>query len=140
MEVMTQLYDLLRILLEKVLSNKCTVCNNNLFVKCDSEECSCSLIINAVFNNLSLQENFLTQSTITNSKLQQPLLVRKRKHVSQIEAACSANSMLMCDLITTCLKMQPQMTRTSCLRFYFAKINEILTAQDFAFIIASSGN
>ena len=48
MDVMRQFFDLLRILLEKILSNKCTVCNDNLLVKCDSDECSCSMTVNAV--------------------------------------------------------------------------------------------
>ena len=32
------------------------------------------------------------------------------------------------------------MIKVSCLRFYFDKIVEILRAQDFSFIITSSGN
>ena len=75
---------------------------------------------------------------VTNPKLQQPLLVRKRKHLSQTETACSSG--LMCDLVIACLRVQPQMIKVSCLRFYFDKIVEILRAQDFSFIITSSGN
>ena len=139
MNVLEQFYDILKTVVVKILSSKCTVCNDNLLVKCDCEECSCSLIINTVFNSSSLKDNFLTQSVaVTNPKLQQPLLVRKRKHLSQTETACSSG--LMCDLITACLRVQPQMIKVSCLRFYFDKIVEILRAQDFSFIITSSGN
>ena len=137
MGLLEQFYDILKMIVNKILSNKCTVCNDNLLVKCDCEECRCSLTINTVFRNLSLQENFLTQSVITSPK-QQTLLVRKRKHVSQTDTV-SSSSMLMCDLITACLKVQPQMINVSCLSLYFDKITEILTAQDFSFIIASSG-
>ena len=138
MGLLEQFYDILKNVVEKIMSNKCTVCNGNLLVKCDCEECYCSLIINTVFNNSSLQENFLTQSSITNPKLQQTLLVRKRKHVSQTETVCS--SVLMCDLIMACLQVQPEMIKVSCLKYYLDKIVEILTAQDFSLMITSSGN
>ena len=132
-----QYHDILKNIMEKILSNKCTVCNDNLLVRCYCEECCCSLIINTVFNNSSLQGNFLTQSATTNTKLQQTLLVRKRKHMSQTETACSSG--LLCDLIITCLQVQPEMIKVSCLKFYLDKIVEILTAQDLSFIITSSG-
>ena len=134
--LLQQYYDVLRIIVEKILSNNCTVSGDNLLVKCDQEECSCSLVISTVFNNSSLQENFLTQSTITNTRLLQKLLVRKRKHMSQTEAACSS---LVCDLIRTCLKVQPKLIKVSCIRFYFDKIIKILGAQDLSFITESSG-
>ena len=90
-----------------------------------------------MFNNSSLQDNFLTPSPSSNPRLQQTSLVRKRKHVSQTETSCS--SLLVCDLITACLKIQPQIIKVSCLQFYFDKIIEILGVQDFSIIIASSG-
>ena len=130
-------HDILKEIMEKILSNKFTVCNGNLLVRCDCEECCCSLIVNTVFSNSSLQGNFLTQPAITDTKLQQTLLVRKRKHVSQTETACSSG--LLCDLIITCLQVQPEMIKASCLKFYLDKIAEVLTAQDLSFIIASSG-
>ena len=132
-----QFYDILKDIMQKILSNKCTVCNGNLLVRCNCEECYCSLIVNTVFSNSSLQGNFLTQPAITDAKLQQILLVRKRKHVSQTETACSSG--LLCDLIITCLQVQPGMIKALCFKFYLDKIAEILTAQDLSFIIASSG-
>jgi len=136
--IFLQFYNLLKTIVEKVLSNKCAIFDDNLLVKCDYEECCCSLIINTVFNNFSLQESFSTQSSITNSKLQQNLFSRKRKHDLHSKTTC--NSLLVCELITTCLKVEPHMIKVSCLRFYFDKIIEMLTAQDFSYIIASSGN
>lgn len=131
-------YDLLSIIVEKTLNNKCVVSDNNLLVKCDNEECSCSLVINTVFNNSFLQEIFLTHHAITDTELQQTSSVRKRKRVSQAETA-PCNSLLMCDLIRICLKLQPQMIKVSCLRLYFDKLIEILTVQDFKFVITCSG-
>lgn len=136
MGFLKQYYDILKNIMENILSNKCTVCDDNLLVRCDSEECCCTLIINTVFNHSSLQGNFLTQSA-TNTKMQQTFLVRKRKHMSHIETACSSG--LLCGLITACLQVQPEMIKVSCLKFYLDKIVEILTAQNLSFIIASSG-
>ena len=119
------------------MSNKCKVIGDSLLVKCDHEECCCSFIINTVFNNSALKGTFLTPSPSSNSRLQQTSLVRKQKHLSQTETGCS--SLLVCDLITTCLKIQPQMIKVSCLQFYFDKIIEVLGVQDFSIIIASSG-
>ena len=130
-----QFYDLLKVIVEKILSSKCTIHGDNLLLKCDDKECICSLIIHTVFNNFSLQNSFLTKSAMTNSNI---LETRKRKYTLPSDTTCT--SLLLCDLVSTCLKVEQRMIKVLCLRFYADKVIEVLSTQDFPLITATSGS
>ncbi|XP_065899031.1 nucleolar pre-ribosomal-associated protein 1-like isoform X3 [Dysidea avara] len=120
-----QLFAVLTNIISHIISNEGLLFTNKSVLKCGNEECCCLLTMETIFSNPVMQNNFLsTPPAYVESKVSFP---KKQKKTVSLDY-----STLICGLITTVLKMNPQLVDMPCIKLYFDKTTTVLTAPDIS--------
>jgi len=115
--------------MKQIMSNEGLLIANNSMLKCGKERCYCLVVLKAILSNPVLQNDFLSIPEFAVSKIN----IGKKQKKKSVETL-SSNSLLISRLITTMLKIKPQLVDMPCIKFYFDKTVAVLTTPDISLL------